>query len=150
MMKKMITKTINRYCNRETIAYLICGILTTIVGIVVFWLCEQTGFHVAVSNTISTAAAVTFAYFVNKIIVFRSGSWAISVLVWEILTFLTGRLATYIMETLLLVVLVDLMGLPGFICKLFTSVLVVIGNYLISKKAVFIKPNSFRDEVKRL
>ena len=69
---------------------------------------------------------------------FRSASWAPAVLTREVAAFITGRLATYIMETLLLVLLVDVMDLPGFICKIFTSVLVVIGNYLISKKAVFI------------
>jgi len=135
-------KVINKYCNRETISYLICGVLTTIVGIVVFWLCEQAGFHVAVSNTISTVAAVTFAYFVNKIIVFRSNSWDIKVLIREVFAFIAGRFATYVMETLLLVALVDMLGLPGFVCKVFTSVLVVIGNYLISKKAVFTQVNS--------
>lgn len=141
-MTEMIMKVINKYCNRETISYLICGVLTTIVGIVVFWLCEQAGFHVAVSNTISTVAAVTFAYFVNKIIVFRSNSWDIKVLIREVFAFIAGRFATYVMETLLLVALVDMLGLPGFVCKVFTSVLVVIGNYLISKKAVFTQVNS--------
>ena len=127
--------------NRETIAYIICGILTTAVSIGVFWLCEIYGFRVATSNTISTIAAVTFAYFANKIIVFRSASWKIKVLVREVFTFVCGRLATYVMETALLVVLVDLIGLPGTICKAATSVLVVIGNYLISKKAVFTDRN---------
>jgi len=133
----MIKIIFDRYLNRETISYLICGVLTTIIGVITFWLCERTGFHVAVGNTISTATAVTFAYFVNKVVVFRSASWSLLVLVREVSAFLTGRFATYIMETLLLVLLVDIMGLPGFICKLFTSVLVVIGNYMISKKAVF-------------
>ena len=136
-MTRMIKIIFDRYLNRETISYLICGVLTTIIGVITFWLCERTGFHVAVGNTISTATAVTFAYFVNKVVVFRSASWSLLVLVREVSAFLTGRFATYIMETLLLVLLVDIMGLPGFICKLFTSVLVVIGNYMISKKAVF-------------
>jgi putative flippase GtrA len=134
----MIKKTLNKYLNRETVSYLICGVLTTIVGIGVFWICEVSGLHVAVSNTISTAAAVSFAYFVNKIFVFRSASWKGLVLAREIFTFITGRFASYVMETLLLVLLVNVIGLPGFACKLFTSVLVVIANYLISKKAVFV------------
>lgn len=138
MTKKIINKYFFKYLNRETISYLICGVLTTIVGLAVFWICERTGLHVAVSNTISTAAAVVFAYFVNKIFVFRSASWNPEVLIKEILAFLTGRLASYLTETLLLVLLVDVIGFPGFICKLFTSILVVIANYLISKKAVFI------------
>ena len=112
-----------------------------LVGIAVFWLCYLSGLHVAVSNTISTVAAVALAYFLNKIFVFRSTSWETAVLAKEVFTFLSGRLATYIMETVLLVLLVDMAGFPGFICKMFTSVLVVIGNYLVSKKAVFTDQN---------
>ena len=126
-----------KYYNRETVSYLICGALTTLVGIVVFYLCNNLGLNVALSNTVSTVAAVSFAYFINKIIVFRSASWKAVVLLREILTFITGRLATYVLETLLLILLVDMAGLNAFICKLFTSILVIVGNYLFSKKAVF-------------
>ena len=133
MIKRKLT-----LLNRETVFYLICGMITTIVGIAVFWLCDQTGFAAAVSNTISTIAAVFCAYFLNKVIVFRSVSWEPTVLAREVFAFLTGRLSTYVVETLLLVLLVDVVGLPGTICKTFTSVLVIAGNYLISKKAVFI------------
>jgi len=136
-MKLFKDHRFGKFCNRETISYLICGVLTTIVGFGVFLLCEVLGMHVALSNTISTIAAVIFAYFVNKIIVFRSESWSVKVLARELFVFFTGRFVTYIMETLLLILLVDVFGLPGFICKIFTSVLVVIGNYIISKKAVF-------------
>lgn len=136
-MKIILKSIILKCCNRETISYLICGGLTTLLGIVVFWLSERAGSHVALSNTISTGVAITFAYIVNKVIVFRSASWSKGVMVKEVFTFLAGRFATYVMETLLLVLLVNIIGLPGFVCKLFTSLLVVIGNYVISKKAVF-------------
>ena len=68
---------------------------------------------------------------------FRSASWAPKVLAKEISTFVSGRVATYVAETLMLLVLVDFIGLPGAVCKVFTSVLVVVGNYFVSKKAVF-------------
>ena len=135
----MIKTILHKLCNRETIAYLICGIITTLINIAVFWLCERMGWHVAVSNTVATVAAVSFAYFANKIIVFQSTSWAVKVLIKEISTFITGRFATFAMETILLVLLVDMAGLPSVICKAFTTGLVIVGNYLISKWAVFKK-----------
>jgi len=137
MVEKTIRSCIEKYLNREIVTYLICGILTTLLGIIVFWLCDSFGMRVAYSNTISHATAITFAYFVNKIFVFRSKSWVFAVLAREVSTFVTGRLATFAMETLLLIFLVDVLGFDGFICKLFTTVLVFISNYLISKKAVF-------------
>lgn len=134
---KKILMNLSKYINRETVSYLICGGLATILSIAVFWLCQRAGLHVAVSNTVSTAVVVSFAYFANKIFVFRSNSWKLSTLAREIFTFLSGRLATYIGETLLLVLLVDMLNFPSFYCKIFTTVLVVLANYLISKKAVF-------------
>lgn len=131
-------RKVDALLNRETISYLICGILATVVSVGVFWICEASGLHVALSNTISTIATVIFAYFLNKTIVFRSKSWAPTVIAKEMATFIGGRLVTYILETALLVLLVDIMGAPGLICKIFTTVLVVVSNYLISKKAVFI------------
>lgn len=138
MVKIMeMTKLLNKFCNRETITYLISGVLTTIAGLGVFWLCVRAGLNVAVSNTVSTAVAVTFAYLLHKVVVFRSLSWAAKTLAKEVAAFLSGRFAVYVMETLLLVLLVDMMNLPSFICKIFTSILVVLSNYVISKKAVF-------------
>jgi len=81
--------------------------------------------------------AVLLAYVLNKIFVFRSLSWQIKTLIKEIGSFTAGRLATYISETLLLVLLVEMLGLPGFVCKVFTTGLVVAANYAISKKWVF-------------
>ena len=128
---------INKFCNRETITYLICGALTFFLALAVFWLCDRAGMHVAVSNTISTIIAVLFAYIINKIVVFRSGSWNLLFLIREISAFLSGRFATYAGETVLLTLLVDVIGLDSFICKIFTTGLVIIANYLISKKFVF-------------
>jgi len=130
---------IQKICNREVISYLICGVLTTIVDLIIFWICERAGLFVAASNTISYIGATIFAYFVNKIFVFLSNSWKPAVLAKEMFLFFSGRFATYVMQTLLLVLLVDIMGFDGFICKVFTTVLVVVGNYFISKKAVFKK-----------
>jgi len=129
MMKKLY--------NRETISYLICGAITTVLGISTFGLFSHLGLSVAISNTIATLVSVTFAYFINKVIVFRSISWAFTVLIKEIFTFITGRFATYVMETLLLILLINMMGFYAIICKVFTNLLVIVGNYLFSKKVVF-------------
>ena len=136
-MKTIITM-LNKCCNRETITYIICGLFTTVVGIGVFWLCDKLGLRVAVSNTFSVIIAVLFAYLGNKIFVFRFVSWRIKTLAKEIAAFLIGQFGVYLMETVTLVVLVEIMLMPPVICKAFVSVLVVAANYIISKKAVFL------------
>jgi len=130
-------KIIQKICNRETISYLIFGVLTTLVDLIIFWICNRAGIYVAVSNIIANIGAVIFAFFVNKIFVFLSTSWNPIVVAKEIFLFFSGRLITILLQTLLLILLVDILGFDAFICKVITTVLVVVSNYFISKKAVF-------------
>ena len=66
-MKKLLQKLINR----ETLTYLIFGVLTTLVNYVVFWLFDRllTEHWVLVTNAIAFVAAVAFAYVTNKLFV---------------------------------------------------------------------------------
>lgn len=57
---------------REVIRYVIVGVATTAVSFGVYWLCNEVfHLHYAVSNAVSWVAAVTFAFFANRKIVFR-------------------------------------------------------------------------------
>ena len=139
-MKKLqdaIRNAIQKLINRETIAYLICGLLTTAVSLLVYWLSLSVGLSTAAANTASTIAGVLFAFIVNKIFVFRSESWSAKKVLKEFFSFCAGRLFTYAMETGLLIWLVDILGWHSFLCKCFTMGLVTVGNYIIIKWAVF-------------
>lgn len=134
-----IKKLILRSFNRETFTYVLFGGLTTLLGISLYWCLIWLGYGVILANTVSTVLAVLFAYITNKCWVFLSTSWHYKTLLRELITFCGGRLATYMGETVLLVLLVDRYKMPSLPCKLLTTVVVVIGNYIISKKAVFNK-----------
>ena len=128
-----------KYLNRETISYLICGVLTTLVSFASYVLCVHLGLSTVMANTISNVLAILFAYVTNKIFVFQSPSWALNILVPEFLKFCGARLGTFIVETMLLVLLVDVMNLPSILMKGITTILVVVGNYVLSKWMVFTK-----------
>jgi len=126
-----------KYLNRETISYLIFGVLTTIIGLGSFALAVYFGLGTAISNTVSTMLAVLFAYFTNKIFVFHAPGWGLKLLIVEFGKFCGARLITFVAETALLVLLVDILGFNSVIMKGFTMVLVVLGNYILSKWVVF-------------
>lgn len=130
---------IKKLLNYETISYLICGVLTTLIGFGSFVLLIYAGFGTATANTVSTVLAVLFAYFANKVFVFKSTSWGIKFVAEEFVKFCSGRLVMFIAETLLLVLLVDVLGFNSTIMKAFTIMLVVVGNYCFSKWVVFTK-----------
>jgi len=62
---------LSRFCNYEVISYLVCGVLTTIVSYVSYFLVRIFS-GVLISQCISWVLAVAFAYVSNKIFVFLS------------------------------------------------------------------------------
>lgn len=66
-MKKLIQK------NKEVIMYLIFGVLTTLVNIVVYYILNDLlHIHYMVANVIAWIASVLFAYITNRKYVFES------------------------------------------------------------------------------
>ena len=136
-MFEFIKKAMEKLLNKETITYIIFGVLTTIVSIVVYNICIDRAMSTARSNTISTIIAVTFAFITNKIWVFESRDLHIKTISREFAKFGAGRVVTYLIETGLLILLVDVIMLNAKVCKYFTQIIIIVLNYLISKFAVF-------------
>lgn len=114
------------------------GVLTTLVNMAVYYVCYQGG---NMSNTGSTAAAwlvsVVFAFVTNKQYVFDGGAWTLRGALGEGMRFAGGRLGTGAVELLLMYLTVDLLGFPGILMKAAANVLVIVLNYVISKKWIF-------------
>ena len=124
----------------DILVYLIFGVLTTAVNYIVYLPCYNL-LHLssAVSNVIAWAAAVAFAYVTNKPFVFHSHDWSAKTVVPELTKFIGTRLGSGGLETLVLLVFVDILHGNGNVWKLLTSVLVVVLNYIGSKLLVFRK-----------
>lgn len=135
-MKNLIKKVFNK----ETITYIIFGILTTIVNYIVYYLLyKYTGMDPLAYNTIAWAAAVIFAFFTNKLFVFESRSFKPDILVKEFLIFVSARVLSLILEEAFLALTVKVMGIHELIAKVIISVVVVIVNYFASKFLIFKK-----------
>jgi len=80
---------------------------------------------------------VAFAYVTNKPFVFRSHDWSGKTVIPELTKFIGTRLGSGGLETLILLIFVDWLGMNGNVWKLITSVLVVVLNYIGSKLLVF-------------
>ena len=113
--------------------------MTSVIGVGVYELFYRLGFASWFANTVSTVLAVTVAYVTNKLFVFESKGLSRRELWREIVTFYGGRLFTYLLETGLLMYFVDYKKFSSIICKVCTTVLVIILNYVISKLFVFKK-----------
>lgn len=126
--------------HREALSYLFWGVMTTLLNFVCFLICFYAFHFIAtVSNVIAWIVAVIFAFFVNKIFVFRSKQWELKKVSYEFWTFIAGRLLSFGFETLFLYITVDLFHFEASIMKLIASVVVMIMNYITSKLFSFKK-----------
>jgi putative flippase GtrA len=124
----------------DIISYLFFGGLTTVVNYLVYLPCYNWwGLSSSVSNMIAWVAAVAFAFLTNKPFVFKSHDWSAKVVWPELTKFVGCRIGTGVLETLFLLVTVDILHWNGNWMKLIISVLVVILNYFGSKILVFTK-----------
>lgn len=133
-----IRKLLEKYW--DILSYLFFGVLTTVVNYLVYLPCyNMLGLSATVSNVIAWVVSVAFAYLTNKPFVFKSNDWSAKTVIPELIKFVSCRLGSGAIETLILLLAVDIMGWDGNLWKLLTSVIVVILNYIGSKLLVFRK-----------
>lgn len=130
----------NKY--KEVIMYLIFGVLTTVVSLVSYYLLTitilnpESAIQLQIANIISWILSVAFAYVTNRKYVFESKS---NNYVKEITSFVGGRVATLLMDMLIMFVFVTVLRMNDKLFKLVSQVIVIVANYVISKIFVFKK-----------
>ena len=130
---------------RELIVYILVGGLTTVVA----WGCKflwnalfyaGTAYPTVAQNTIlsvvENAAGIAFAYPTNRKWVFRSKNPHILA---EAAGFVGSRLVTMVLGWLTNLLLVNVLGVSVYVSTVIAAVLVIVGNYIISKLLVFRK-----------
>ena len=126
----------------EIVNYLVAGVLTTIVSLAVYYICVLTvldpgdALELQAANVISWILAVAFAYGINRSFVFKSKS---EHRLMEAVRFVGSRVTTLLMDMAVMFVFVTLLGGSDKIGKLVSQVVVMAGNYLLSKLFVFQK-----------
>ena len=130
-MKNIIQK------NKEIIMYLVFGVLTTVVNIVVYYIFSNLlHMNYLFSNAMAWFLSVLFAYVTNRKYVFDSKN---NQIIKEAISFFGSRLATGIMDMVLMWFLVNFNIVNDVVSKVVVNVIVVILNYILSKLVVFKK-----------
>jgi putative flippase GtrA len=127
----------------EIINYLIVGVLTTLVSIVIYWVFTKL-FHVnyMISNIISWIGSVSFAYITNKKFVFNSKCDSEKDVLIEIYQFFKYRVFSLVIDILLMYAFVEIFNIDDMIAKVIVQVIVIALNYIFSKLFVFKKKES--------
>ena len=120
------------------IRYLFFGGCTTLVNLGLFAVLKgPLGIDYRISNFFSVAAAICFAFVVNKLFVFQSKTSSFTEGFREFIRFVLGRLVTMAVEVGGVPFCVEILHQPEMIAKLETQVIVTVVNYFISMFLVF-------------
>ena len=120
---------------KELIAYIIFGVLTTVVNIVVYlFFAKVCGVNYLISNIIAWFLSVLFAYITNRIWVFESDN---SNILKEGILFFGGRIFSGALDTGLMYLFIDILLIGDVIAKVIVQIIVVVVNYVFSKWIVF-------------
>ncbi|MDD5835800.1 MAG: GtrA family protein [bacterium] len=141
----MIKKMYDKY--QEIIMYLVFGVLTTVISLAVYYLLTFTlidannAFWLQVANIVSWIAGVLFAYVTNRKFVFKSSNINKG---REFFSFVGARVTTLILDMVIMGVGVSILKGNDKILKIISQVLVIVGNYVLSKLFVFKKKEGIK------
>ncbi|MDE6744253.1 MAG: GNAT family N-acetyltransferase [Lachnospiraceae bacterium] len=154
------------YAKREAMDYLIFGFLATLVNWIAYaagsfgpleagveWIagkvCDmgllaaasdpEASAKIIVANVFAWIIAVLFAYWTNRTWVFRSQMHGAKAILKEFATFVSARITSLLVETVLLYILVDWLKVGDMFSKILLSFVTVALNYIFSKLWIFKK-----------
>lgn len=134
--ENMVLKLYQKY--RSFVLYVFFGGCTTIINIAAYTLCARVfDLGTIPANVVAWILAVAAAYITNKIWVFESKAWTTKAVIYEIMTFAACRIATGVMDLVIMYVSVDLLGCNDIIMKVISNALVIILNFVFSKLVIF-------------
>lgn len=146
---EFIGKIINKVFSREFISYVVFGLLTTIVNIAIFEIGMKLGIVYGIANIIAVIGAKLFAYVTNKLFVFQHKCANAKELVIEIIKFVFARGFTGLVDIFGMFLAVELLSADKTITKCVLQVIVIILNYILSKKVVFKDSAAERKSLKK-
>ena len=135
-----ITELYKKY--KEVINYLIFGVLTTVVSLIVYYASVYTflnpdnAIQLQIANILSWVAGVTFAYFTNRKYVFESNE---KNKIKEASKFVLARVTTLIMDMIIMWLGVTVLHCNDKIVKIISQIVIIVSNYIFSKLFVFKK-----------
>ena len=135
---------------REIFVYGVVGVLTTVVNYAVYFVAGRgvgallgvAPDHAAMilfAKIVAWVAAVAFAFWANKVYVFRSPGWGREVLRRELPSFVSARVLSLLIDAAFVEVAVQAFGMNDLIATLLSNVIVVVLNYFASKFWIFRK-----------
>ena len=131
----------------EVFIYIYIGFMTTMINLISFKLLnekfnpslEKNSLGWIVAEVLSFIIAVTFSFFADKLVVFKSYSFVPTKVFSEFGLFVSARLITECINIVIMYVIINVLQNEAMVGKITSSVVVIVLNYLFSKFVIFKK-----------
>ena len=125
---------------KSIILYCIFGGLTTLTDFIVYLTCTRI-FHLdeQIATWSAWFFAVLFAFFTNRKWVFNADKTSKRGFLYQLVSFFCSRVASGLLNSAMIFIFFKKLGINDIVVKIFTSVIVIILNYILSKLIVFRK-----------
>ncbi len=128
----------------EGINYLFFGFLAFVLNYILYFLFESViriPYGYIIATALAWALTVVFAYWTNRRFVFKSNNKDMAAVWKEFVSFISARVATGVLEMVLMYLLVDCAHANDKISKLICQTIVILANYILSKIWIFKSKN---------
>ncbi|WP_424245964.1 putative flippase GtrA [Elusimicrobium posterum] len=138
MTKEKIKSLLTHPLFKETSLYAFFGVAVTVVNLGLYHLFVLV-LDYKTANLLALGFSKTFAYFVNKVFVFKAKSANSKEMTAEILRFIGTSIFTALIDFTGLIFLVDYIGFNKYIGKYIMTLFIIVLNYVLRKMYVFKK-----------
>lgn len=123
---------------KEVVLYLIFGVATTLVNILTYYILQKfCSIPYLLANAAAWFTSVLFAFITNKVFVFEQREWSFCIVSKEIGKFFSARIATGVLDMVLMWLFVDILLISEMGTKVVVNIIVILLNYFFSKWIVF-------------
>lgn len=132
---------------KEVLLYLIFGVITTIINIATFYICNEV-LHIEykISNLLAWVVSVLFAFIANKLWVFESKNTNIKTFIKEISSFVMARVFSLLVDMGIMILCIDILNFNTLFVKILANIVVIIINYILSKFIIFKKEKHYESK----
>lgn len=132
----------------EIMYYAVAGLIVTIVNAICYYIFLYVGLIYTVANLASIIISKIIGYLLNKFMVYKTKTEGWKETFFELCRFFIARGLTGILDFFGLIFLVEIVGINEAFSKISIMLFIVALNYVLGKRAVFIKgDNEYMEEV---
>lgn len=122
----------------QILQYGLCGIITTLINLLLFYVFSENGMYYLNANGISYYIAVVINFFMNYFLVFSKKKENISIVLKKMWNFLILRTVSLLFDSMVFFLLVTGLGFEKYLTRVLLSSFIIVINYFWGKRKIFL------------